>query len=1139
MPASPPPVVDEPIIAFADPYNNQNANSTGIFDFWHCLYQLDVLTTTTHVFPLMIVRSAEICGASDTRIALNQDPGDATKTPPIPATLLKDPINNWYVGAVNQMGIHVHWRAIDLASGQPAHFYTRDMNRTFDEDIDENTLVTDYCTINDGTSHGGTVGASIITTHRMSIWTDPNYGADPANLNAGLYQAPPVLSFALDPHVGTLHFSGENVVLTVGDLNPPGSPSITSATFAIMPHVYVDFEWDKTTQKILVNSASVFDYYGLEALHGSIGWLSSPFTGGAVYTNGAGLIDLEGWCLMNDSPPFGCVPHPAFLKIHGGAEFMTEDNTRVVSNGGEVDILYEPAIYPQTSGGYNPSKTGHITQRGNSTFTDSWIYSNIPDDNTIETWAVLHGTETSLQLDVESSTINNLNLHGASETLIKYDIKPIWGVKYDHSTITASKIHVYKVQTDMIPEASDVTITNCQFNAIHGKAIYIENPLAPTGLDQNVYDADILISHNNFTYIDSHMDPDDATHGTYGIYIRGIDGNWDGRYDGDMQGKIQVDNNTFVHNDWPSVYPNYPSTPNNQYMAAICFENTTGNIKSNNIRDPAFTKGIWLRATEYSGSTPQSRSLLCSNIIRNLHPTDQGSAHSQLDGILAEYYIGYTKLNQIKNCEVGIDATGHGNPQLVFNTIDNSLPATPTYDLKETLHVIGSALGNVVEMEGVHGGGNDYGGFNTLKATYADWQTGLVTIGNNAQLELGNNLATFTWSEFGQNNLFLCVPGAGTVPCQPTDDDAYILKGLTSSPVALGDIDFNFWGLDGSSTKIDPANGTGVDPHNWNAFQATQVNAFNISHNLPANTLAGAASGDAFCTSDVVAHSGGPKPLSMPVEPDACTMSFNRGHAFLQAGQWRTAYDTIKDFITRCPFHFRVPFAFGEMYAAVQNGADGPSPECWENFRSWLLKALAWNRDKTYFCAIVEAIAGTFSSPYDTTFTQGSAATNKSLAVTQWLIENDPCHDDELRDLYVNTRGSQRAGWFNEDTSVVKLDTTLPSMHDLGLDSVLMYAGMVGVHSERAPDPMLNALASPNPVGQGTLVSFSTKREAYVKIEVYDLLGNTIHGGDFGRVIEAGKHQIPIDTRAWVRGTYYARISSSTGESATVKLVKE
>jgi serine protease AprX len=88
-------------------------------------------------------------------------------------------------------------------------------------------------------------------------------------------------------------------------------------------------------------------------------------------------------------------------------------------------------------------------------------------------------------------------------------------------------------------------------------------------------------------------------------------------------------------------------------------------------------------------------------------------------------------------------------------------------------------------------------------------------------------------------------------------------------------------------------------------------------------------------------------------------------------------------------------------------------------------------------------------------------------------------------------------------------------------------------------DIISNAIASPNPIGNGTVISFSTNKEAYVKIEVFDLLGNVVTATSFESVLQSGNHSVPIATHNLAAGTYYARILTTYGEVQTVKLVKE
>ncbi len=102
------------------------------------------------------------------------------------------------------------------------------------------------------------------------------------------------------------------------------------------------------------------------------------------------------------------------------------------------------------------------------------------------------------------------------------------------------------------------------------------------------------------------------------------------------------------------------------------------------------------------------------------------------------------------------------------------------------------------------------------------------------------------------------------------------------------------------------------------------------------------------------------------------------------------------------------------------------------------------------------------------------------------------------------------AGWVaidphpNTDT----FDSTLPSLHDLGLDS-LLYDVASGVQPTAAGTQiLLKARITTNPFPQSTSLALTVGREAWVKIGVYDLLGREIEGADYSGTFEPGSRTI-------------------------------
>jgi hypothetical protein len=280
------------------------------------------------------------------------------------------------------------------------------------------------------------------------------------------------------------------------------------------------------------------------------------------------------------------------------------------------------------------------------------------------------------------------------------------------------------------------------------------------------------------------------------------------------------------------------------------------------------------------------------------------------------------------------------------------------------------------------------------------------------------------------------------------------------------------------------------------------------------------------------------KPLSVPMDT-SCQHSYNVSSLLQASGQYMAAYDTSMAFVQRCPTDPHAPFAFGDMAGDADYGGAGPLPGALLLFQEWLISALAWNTSSaTYFCSDVHAISGTFGN-YDTSWIDGNTATNKSLSVIYWLQQNPLCNSSDDSELYTNTRGTQIRTWLDtQDTATTPLDTTIYPMQQLGLDSVLKYAGLLGV-SNNTPSIISNATAYPNPTGDGTVISFGIAREAYVVINLFDVLGHQVSAGSFGGMVEPGNLSVPISLQGLPSGTYFARIQTTYGEAQTFKLVKK
>jgi hypothetical protein len=272
--------------------------------------------------------------------------------------------------------------------------------------------------------------------------------------------------------------------------------------------------------------------------------------------------------------------------------------------------------------------------------------------------------------------------------------------------------------------------------------------------------------------------------------------------------------------------------------------------------------------------------------------------------------------------------------------------------------------------------------------------------------------------------------------------------------------------------------------------------------------------------------------------PTGCQLLFNKGDYYFINGQNQKCYDTLKLFIEQCPLFYQSWGAFPDMTGVVVGLASDTS--IWLRYRNWLESVLYLNTvDPEYFCQCVGALSSTFSQSSDTTAALRSKATNRALAVIKWLLDNTKCDTSGNQYTYQSGRREQRRQWLI-DTNAYALDTTLPSMHDLGIDSLLNLHFTKGVNpTAYYADILLSFEVSANPLKRSTTLRFVADRSVYLRSEVYDELGRMVVGDGAGKVFEPGRHELPIDLTGRASGVYYLRVSLGDGETRTIKLVKK
>ena len=407
------------------------------------------------------------------------------------------------------------------------------------------------------------------------------------------------------------------------------------------------------------------------------------------------------------------------------------------------------------------------------------------------------------------------------------------------------------------------------------------------------------------------------------------------------------------------------------------------------------------------------------------------------------------------------------------------------------------------------------------------------------------------WSYYGRNNIYVT---------SPSSDDQPIIQAPGTS-IAVGSLDGNYFGgLDPTSDPTNFTSDVGSGWTDWNhAVDGSEVDAINITYNAKFDSIGKGGvktvpfdyihdddgTGAVDCGGGT-GYDNRKKGHSQSIQDAdtnsaSCGMLYNKALSYSNNLAKQMEYDTAKKFIEQCP-HDRYASQAFRMIIEGEAPLERTQPDIRANTLVWLKSVLYLNTtDSAYFCQCLEAIQGVLPLPPDTSEAVGSTDMNIGLAVMRWMILNTTCETPALWEEYEGTRLSQREHWLN-DTNAYKLDTTLPSMADLGLDTLLARHFQLSVGAS-GPDNFASIMPSfsvtDNPFEKQTTLRFTLNQAAYIRIEVFDQLGREVFGDGTGRVLDPGSHETPVDGRNFAPGTYYLRISLGTGEVRTIKLIKE
>ena len=269
---------------------------------------------------------------------------------------------------------------------------------------------------------------------------------------------------------------------------------------------------------------------------------------------------------------------------------------------------------------------------------------------------------------------------------------------------------------------------------------------------------------------------------------------------------------------------------------------------------------------------------------------------------------------------------------------------------------------------------------------------------------------------------------------------------------------------------------------------------------------------------------------------DSCGSAF--GAAFLWEQNSRNlekAFDTMQWYIRHC-----YPKANpSQTWGAYQNSWDSNLyvPGVRDSIFDFVLFGLGLRNDDQWFCLGVPLLEVKYY------YTPGGLDYRACRTIMRFLMDNPRCkwNYDADSTEYAGLLESQWNTWSDSARGYgVKFDSTIPSLHDIGLDTLLKFAAGSDVHYDLETSTiMLDAHVVENPfIGQAS-VAMTIGREAYIHFEVFDILGQKLAKAGYEGVFEPGSREVPLNMSSAPPGTYYLRIYTANNEVRTIKMVKE
>ncbi len=1093
-------VDDNPIIAFADPYEGANANAgMGGNDFteFHCLYQIDrsgsFIPPSHHAAnnPLMIIpgnhAAMGYCVSGGGTSSFYDDPG----TNPIGFTA--------YCGAVNQMGIHVHW------TGEPSgdHFYCRDI-REFDQDIEENTLMTAECDLGNAESLVGINSPTVHSNLDITLYSDPN---------TSLQTGRPVW-------IGNLLFDGD-ASLNIGSSSETGADLvIAGATFGLDPIMGQAGFWTSgfsTSGSWAVNFAAnnSFDDYAILEISGA-GQFNLNGTGETLLSNGdvyegqyvSNILEPVTWTIHNTLLDLNTASITATdgIFIFQGNEFSGDAGyLSTECNASYTNCQFEPdqsTVPGQASTSFDYSILVHGSG-GDADYTSSSYPA--PDAHTVTFTSCLVNTG----IDISGNWTNRGIYPSPYVESPPPSVTIDGGLIENIGIIAGVDYSPFSFPSNHVSPWWPIYIYNAAFDQMNGQGMIVDLGYSPSDLPSSIPQTySITLMSNYFESFTSTTGQSGYTPYSSGILIANapdlISGTLPSSEEDNLRIAINVGDNVFL------------GVEHHLVDAAIHFMNCTGDIVENSIEDPLYNVGIWNESSK--ASNPQRTwSFICSNYIIN----------SASAAISTDWYKGYEKLNQF-----GGMSEGNGNGQ-ISGINDNGHIDMSQYEYNNGPAYIG-ALNSITDLAGVHHPTEP----SIDEAAYNVFTNNNIYNPGGAEISLTGPTST----------LYLgLAPTPVTWPIPPAPDPSpYGLNDIEGSPsistvtaVNLFDISNNYWGSGGYSL------GPGVSASGvYLAPPAPTSPGFSCSSGVDLIKKKGST------TLSTLSNDSGQNDSS-------CGTLFSTGYALSSDNIEPQAYDTLREFLENCPFYTNSWDAFVFIGGAVSGWTAGGAGR-WPDFLSFLKQVLYLNPDTNWYCNDVsEMIEAVQSNSSEMAICQyiiqsgkcpglASAFQSEFNAASYW---RHYYWRDSVEQKYAyidSTLTIQNIDAYNDsvnaDTLANPYDTSAPTLWQDSLDVLLgpQYAEGVQPSSPITSQALLSAQLLENPMQDEIAVSYQMGRTALVTMELRDVLGRSVPIANAKYQLEQpGDHTATIPAPNLPPGIYYLRITTDVGDAITLKIVKE